>query len=65
MLLTEDCLEILHLLNLVFYNDGLVDHPLEILVVSIEKLELNLIIESIQEGILFLFININIIRCIP
>jgi hypothetical protein len=65
MLLAEDCLGILHLLNLVFYNDGLVDHPLEILVVSIEKLELNLIIESIQEGILFLFISINIIWCIP
>jgi hypothetical protein len=38
---------------------------LEILVVSIEELELNLVVEPIQEGILFLFIRINIIRCIP
>jgi hypothetical protein len=56
---------LLHLFDLVFDNDSLVDHPLEILVVDIEKLELNLIVESIQEGILFLFITINIIRCIP
>jgi hypothetical protein len=28
-------------------------------------LELNLVVEPIQEGILFLFIRINLIRCIP
>jgi hypothetical protein len=38
---------LLHLLGLVLDNDSLVDHPLEILVVGVEKLELNLIIESI------------------
>jgi hypothetical protein len=32
--------------------------------VGIEKLELNLTVEPIQEGILFPFIHINIIRCI-
>jgi hypothetical protein len=37
---------------------------LEILVVSIEKMELNLVVEPIQEGILFLFIRINLIWCI-
>jgi hypothetical protein len=50
---------------MVFDNDSLVDHLLEILVVGIEKLELNLVVESIQEGILFLFICLNLIRCIP
>jgi hypothetical protein len=56
---------LLHLFDLVLNNDSLIDHPLEILVVSVEKLELNLVVESIQECILFLFIRINIIRCIP
>jgi hypothetical protein len=73
VLLPEDCLGndifplsiLLHLFDLVFDNDSLVDHPLEILVVGIVKLKLNLTVESIQEGILCLCININIIRCIP
>jgi hypothetical protein len=56
---------LLHLLDLVLDKDSLVDHPLEILVVGVEKLELNLIIESIQECIMFLLISINIIPCIP
>jgi hypothetical protein len=56
---------LLHLFDLDFDNDSLVDYLLEILVVGIEKLELNLVIEPIQEGILFLFIRINLIRCIP
>jgi hypothetical protein len=55
---------LLHLFDLVLNNDSLVNHPLEILVVGVEKLELNLIIKSIQEGILFLLICINIIQCI-
>jgi hypothetical protein len=56
---------LLHLFNLAFTNDTHVDHLLEILIVGIEKLELNLVVEPIQEGILFLFIHINLIRCIP
>jgi hypothetical protein len=55
----------LHLLDLVLDNDSLIDHPLEILIVCVEKLELDLIVESIQECILFLFISINFIQCIP
>jgi hypothetical protein len=34
----------LHLLNLVFNNNGLVDHVLEVCVVCVEQLELNIII---------------------
>jgi hypothetical protein len=62
---------LLHLLDLVLNYDGLIDHPLEILIVCVEKLKLDLIvesiliIESIQEGILFLFIGIDIIWHIP
>jgi hypothetical protein len=55
---------ILPLFDLVFNNDSLVNHLVEILIVGIEKLELNLVIEPIQEGILFLFIRTNLIRCI-
>jgi hypothetical protein len=33
-----------HLLKFVLHNDGLVNHPLEVLVVSIKQLELNFII---------------------
>jgi hypothetical protein len=46
-------------------NDSLVDHPLEIFIVSVEKLKLNLIVESIQECILFLLIGVDIVRRIP
>jgi hypothetical protein len=62
---------LLHLLDLVLNYDGLIDHPLEILIVCVEKLKLDLIvesiliIESIQEGNLFLFIGIDIIWHIP
>jgi hypothetical protein len=56
---------LLHLLDFVLNNDSLVDHPLEIFIVGVEKLELNLVIESIQECILFLLISVDIIRCIP
>jgi hypothetical protein len=53
-----------HLLKFVLHNDGLVNHPLEILVVSIKQLELNFIIEPIHECILFLLIGVDIIWCI-
>jgi hypothetical protein len=56
---------LLHLFKLVLHNDSLVDHPLEIFIVSVEKLKLNLIIESIQECIMFLLIGVDIIQPIP
>jgi hypothetical protein len=56
---------LLHLFDLVFDNDSLLDHLVEILIVGIEKLEPNLVVEPIQEDILFLFICIHNIRCIP
>jgi hypothetical protein len=53
-----------HLLKLVLPNDSLVNHLLEILIVSIEQLELNFIIEPIQECILFLLVCVDIIWCV-
>jgi hypothetical protein len=52
----------LHLLDLVSNNHGLVNHVLEVCVVRVEQLELNIIIQSIQEHVLFLFIRIDVVR---
>jgi hypothetical protein len=51
---------LLHFLDLVFNNNGLVDHVLEVCVVCVEQLELNVIIQSIQEHVLLLFIGDNV-----
>jgi hypothetical protein len=53
---------LLHLLDLVFNNNGLVDHVLEVGVVCVEQLELNVIIQSIQEHVLFILIGVGIFR---
>jgi hypothetical protein len=51
-----------HLLDLVFNNNGLVDHVLEVCIVCVEQLELNIIIQPIGKHVLFLFISVDIIR---
>jgi hypothetical protein len=51
-----------HLLNLVFNNNGLVDHVLEVCIVCVEQLELNIIIQPIDKHVLFLFISVDVIR---
>jgi hypothetical protein len=56
---------LLHLLDLVFNNNDLVDHVLEVCVVCVEQLELNIIIQSIQEHVMFLFISADVVRGIP
>jgi hypothetical protein len=53
---------LLHLLDLVFNNNGLVDHVLEVCAVYVEQLELNIIIQPIQEHVMFLFISVDVIR---
>jgi hypothetical protein len=53
---------LIHLLDLVFNNNGLVDHVLEVYVVRVEQLGLNIIIQSIQERVLFIFISVDVIR---
>jgi hypothetical protein len=53
-----------HHLKFVLHNDGLVNHPLKILIVSIKQLELNFIIEPVHECILFLLFGVDIVWCI-
>jgi hypothetical protein len=56
---------LLHLLYLVFNNNDLVDHVLEAGVVCVKQLELNVIIQLIQEHILFLLIRVDVVWGIP
>jgi hypothetical protein len=53
---------LLHLLDLVFNKNGLVHHVLEVCIVRVELLELNIIIQSIQEYVMFLFISVDVVR---
>jgi hypothetical protein len=52
---------LLHFLDLVFNNNGLVDHVMEVCVVCVEQLELNVIIQSIQEHVLLPFIGVDVL----
>jgi hypothetical protein len=56
---------LLHLSDLVFNNNGLVDHVLKVGVVGVQQLELNVIIQPIQEHILLLLIRVDVIRGLP
>jgi hypothetical protein len=54
---------LLHLLDLVFNNNGLVNHVLKVCIICVEQqLELNIIIQSIQEQVLFLFIIVDVVN---
>jgi hypothetical protein len=56
---------LLHFSDLVFNNNGLVDHMLEVGIVGVEQLELNIIIEPTQELVLLLLIRVDVIRGLP
>jgi hypothetical protein len=56
---------LLHFSDLVFNDNGLVDHVLEVSVVGVEQLELNVIIQSTQEHVLLLLVGVDIVRGIP
>jgi hypothetical protein len=51
---------LLHFLEFVFNNNGLVDHVLEIRVVGVEQLELNIIIQFLKERVMLFFINVDV-----
>jgi hypothetical protein len=53
---------LLHFLEIVFNNNGLVDQVMEVCVVYVEQLEFNVIIQSILEHVMFLLINVDAIR---
>jgi hypothetical protein len=50
---------LLHFSDLIFNDNGLVDHVLEVSVVSVEQLELNVIIQPTQEHVLFLLNRVD------
>jgi hypothetical protein len=56
---------LLHFPDLIFNDNGLVDHVLEVGVVGAELLELNVIIQPTQEHVLFLLIRVDVVRGIP
>jgi hypothetical protein len=56
---------LLHFSDLVFNDNGLVDHVLEVRVVGVEKLELNVIIQPVQEHVLLLLICVHVVRGVP
>jgi hypothetical protein len=51
---------LLHFLEFTFNHNGLVDHVLEINVVSVEQLELNIIVQSFQEHVLLPFVSVDV-----
>jgi hypothetical protein len=51
---------LLHFLEFTFNNNSLVDHVLEIDVISVEQLELNIIVQSLKEHVLLLFISVDV-----
>jgi hypothetical protein len=54
-----------HFSDLVFNDNGLVDHVFEVGVVGVEQLELNVIIQSTQEHVLLLLVGVDVVRGIP
>jgi hypothetical protein len=56
---------LLHFLDLVFIENGLIDRVLEVSVVDVEQLELNVIIQPIQEHVLLLLVCVDVVRGIP
>jgi hypothetical protein len=56
---------LLHFSNLVFNDNGLVNHVLEVGVVGVKQLELNVIIQPTQEHVLLLLVGVDVIRGIP
>jgi hypothetical protein len=56
---------LLHVSDLVFNDNDLVDHVLEVGIVGVEQLELNVIIQPIQKYVLLLLVYVDVIRGIP
>jgi hypothetical protein len=56
---------LLHFSDLVFNDNGLVDHVLEVGIVDVKQLELNVIIQPTHEHVLLLLVCVDVIRGIP
>jgi hypothetical protein len=55
----------LHLFQLIFHDDGIVNHMLELWVVCVDHLKLDLIIETLKKYILLLLIGDDVIDVVP
>jgi hypothetical protein len=53
---------LLHLSDLVFNNNDLVDHVLEVGVLGVQQLELNVIIQPVQEHVMLLLNRVDVVR---
>jgi hypothetical protein len=56
---------LLYFLYLIFNDNGLVDHVLEVGVVGVKQLELNVIIQPTQEYVLLLLVRVDVVRGVP
>jgi hypothetical protein len=54
-----------HFFQLILDDDGLVNQKLKIWAVSVEQLELGLIIETLEKHVLLLFIGVDTIGGVP
>jgi hypothetical protein len=56
---------LLHFLQLILNDDGLINQMLKIGVVSVEQLKLDLVLETLEERVLLLLIGVDIASGIP
>jgi hypothetical protein len=56
---------LLHFLQLILDDDGLVNQVLKIWVVSVEQLELDLILETLEKHVLLLLVSVDVIGGVP
>jgi hypothetical protein len=56
---------LLHFLQLILNDDGLVNQMLKIWVVSVEQLKLDLILETLEEHVLLLLIGVDVVGGVP
>jgi hypothetical protein len=56
---------LLHFLQLILNDDGLVHQMLKICLVGVEKLKLDLILDTLEEHVLLLLIGVDIVSGAP
>jgi hypothetical protein len=56
---------LLHFLQLILNDDGLVNQMLKIWVVSVEQLKLDLVLETLEKCALLLLIGVDVIGGVP
>jgi hypothetical protein len=56
---------LLHFLQLVLNDDGLVNQMLKIWVVSVEQLKLDLVLETLEKRVLHLLVSVDVVGGVP